>query len=135
MAAGALPPGSPSTSSHYGSLLESAAEYEYLLTRLDPALVSFGPDTGHIVRGGQDLLACLRTWLSRITHLHLKDADAARNWVGLGEGLCDFAAVMTVLAEAGYDGWVVAEEESEAARADGVAAIRRNRQYLRSIGH
>jgi sugar phosphate isomerase/epimerase len=121
--------------SHYGSLIESAEEYGYLLERLDPRYVSFGPDTGHIVRGGQDLLTCLRTNISRITHLHLKDATAEGVWVGLGEGKCDFPAVFALLAASGYDGWVVAEEESAAARQDGIAAIRRNRMYLQSIGY
>jgi inosose dehydratase len=121
--------------SHHGSLLETAEEYQHLLDRLDPQHVSFGPDTGHIVRGGQDLLTCLRTHLPRITHLHLKDADAAGRWIGLGGGVCDFPGVLALLESAGYEGWVVAEEESEAAREDGVAAIRRNREYLRSLGY
>ncbi|MBI2298883.1 MAG: sugar phosphate isomerase/epimerase [Armatimonadetes bacterium] len=121
--------------SHFGSLLESAEEYQYLLDHLDPAVVSFGPDTGHIVRGGQDLMTCLRTHLSRITHLHLKDANTEREWVGLGQGVCDFASVLALLAETSYDGWVVGEEESAAARQDGVAAIRRNRDYLRALGY
>ena len=121
--------------SHHGSLLESAEEYQYLLDHLDPETVSFGPDTGHIVRGGQELLACLRTYMPRITHLHLKDATKAREWVALGDGICDFPAVMALLEESGYDGWLVAEEESEEARQDGIAAIRKNRAYLRSIGY
>lgn len=121
--------------SHHGSLLESAEEYRYLLDRLDPAYVSLGPDTGHIVRGGQDLLACLRMCLPRITHLHLKDVTAQGKWVALGEGVCDYPAVMALLESAGYSGWVVAEEESEDARRDGVAAIRKNRAYLRSLGY
>ena len=121
--------------SHHGSLLETAEEYQYLLDHLDPAYVSFGPDTGHIVRGGQDLLACLRTHLPRITHLHLKDVTAESEWAALGEGICDFPAVMALLEAGGYGGWVVAEEESEAARRDGVAAIAKNRAYLRSIGY
>jgi inosose dehydratase len=121
--------------SHYGSLLESAEEYQYLLDHLDPQCVSFGPDTGHIVRGGQDLLTCLRAHLPRITHLHLKDATASREWVGLGEGVCDFPGVMALLESAHYDGWVVGEEESPSARQDGIAAIRSNRVYLRSIGY
>jgi sugar phosphate isomerase/epimerase len=119
--------------SHYGSLLETAEEYRYLLDRLDPQYISFGPDTGHIVRGGQDLLVCLRTHLPRITHLHLKDANANREWVALGEGVCDFPALLYLLTEAGYDGWWVAEEESAAARRNGAAAIRKNREYLRSL--
>jgi sugar phosphate isomerase/epimerase len=121
--------------SHHGSLLESAGDYQYLLDQLDTGYVSFGPDTGHIVRGGQDLLTCLRTYMSRITHLHLKDATAGGEWVRLGEGVCDIPAVLALLEAAGYDGWVVAEEESDAARDDGVDAIRRNRRYLRSLGY
>jgi inosose dehydratase len=121
--------------SHHGSLLESADEYSYLLEGLDPQFVSFGPDTGHIVRGGQDLLACLRTHLGRITHLHVKDATATGQWVVLGQGVCNYPAVMALLESVHYDGWVVAEEESEAARQDGVTAIRQNRAYLHSIGY
>jgi len=121
--------------SHHGSVIETATEYAYLVEHLDPDLVSLGPDTGHIVRSGQDLLACLRRHMGRITHLHLKDATADRRWVGLGEGVCDFPAVLALLEQAGYRGWIVAEEESEAAREDGVAAIRRNRAYLRSLDY
>jgi inosose dehydratase len=121
--------------SHFGSLLESAEEYRYLLSRLDPSEISFGPDTGHIVRGGQDLLACLREHRLRITHLHLKDATADRTWALMGKGTCDFPGVLALLAETGYDGWVVAEEESEAARRDGAAAIAADRAYLRGLGY
>lgn len=121
--------------SHFGSLLESAEEYQYLLDNLKPEYVSFGPDTGHIIRGGQDLLTCLRTYLPRITHLHFKDVDAHRTWQPLGEGIIDFPAVMRLLEEGGYGGWVVGEEESAQAREDGVAAINHNREYLRGIGY
>ncbi len=121
--------------SHHGSLLETAEEYAYLLDRLDPTCLRFGPDTGHIVRGGQDLLTCLRRCLPRVSHLHLKDADAQGRWQPLGQGICDFPAVLALLAETGYDGWVVCEEESASARHDGVAAIRHNREYLRTLGY
>jgi len=121
--------------SHYGSLLETAEEYQYLLDRLDPLCVSFGPDTGHIVRGGQDLMDCIKTHLPRITHLHLKDVTETRDWATLGEGICDFPAVLELLSLIGYDGWVVAEEESEFARRDSISAIRKNRAYLRLLGY
>lgn len=120
--------------SHHGSLLETAEEYRYLAGGLDGRCASLGPDTGHIVRGGQNLLACLREYLPRITHIHFKDADPSRRWVALGEGQCDFPAVVDLLRVDGYDGWIVAEEESEEARHDGVSAIRKNRQYLQSLG-
>jgi sugar phosphate isomerase/epimerase len=121
--------------SHHGSLLESVEAYAYLMDHLEARYVSFGPDTGHIVRGGQDLMACLRTYISRITHLHLKDVTATGEWVALGEGICDFAAVIALLGSANYEGWIVAEEESAEARGDGQVAIRKNRTYMQSIGY
>jgi sugar phosphate isomerase/epimerase len=121
--------------SHHGSLLESPASYAYLMARLDPELVSLGPDTGHIVRGGQELLPCLQTYIERISHLHLKDVTGSGEWVPLGEGVCDFPAVMALLESVNYTGWIVAEEESAAAARDGQAAIQRNRAYLKKIGY
>jgi sugar phosphate isomerase/epimerase len=121
--------------SHHCSLLESAEAYAYLMDNLDARYVSFGPDTGHIVRGGQDLMTCLQTYISRITHLHLKDATATGAWVALGEGVCDFPAVVAFLESVDYGGWIVAEEESAEARQDGLAAIRKNRAYLQTIGY
>jgi sugar phosphate isomerase/epimerase len=121
--------------SHFGSLLETAEEYAYLLDRLDPRWLSFGPDTGHIIRGGQDALACIGKYIGRISHLHLKDVTAEGEWRALGEGTCDFRGILGLLESAGFDGWVVAEEESEDARRDGAAAIRRNRSYLKSAGY
>ncbi len=121
--------------SHHGSLLESEVEYRYLMENTHPWYVSLCPDTGHIVRGGQELLPCLETYLDRIRHVHLKDVDAEGEWIGLGQGVCDYPAMFELLESADYEGWVVAEEESEDARRDGIAAITSNRQYLRSIGY
>jgi sugar phosphate isomerase/epimerase len=122
--------------SHHGSLLESRAEYDRLMALTDPQNVNWNPDTGHIVRGGQDLLDTLRTFGERIRHVHLKDADARNNWQPLGKGVCDVPAALALLEnELGYSGWIVAEEESADARRDQIGAIVGNREYLRSIGH
>ncbi len=121
--------------SHHGSLLESAQEYATILALTAEAGVQFNPDSGHIVRGGQELLGALRAHLGRVVHVHIKDADAAGDWQPLGQGVCDFPGLFRVLEEAGYQGWVVAEEESAAAWADPQAAIAANRQYLRELGY
>ncbi|WP_167859078.1 sugar phosphate isomerase/epimerase family protein [Paenibacillus cymbidii] len=55
--------------SHHGSLLETAESYSYLMERLD-AEIALGPDSGHIVRGGQDLVQCVRKYAERIGHIH-----------------------------------------------------------------
>jgi inosose dehydratase len=122
--------------SHHGSILESREEYEQIMELTDPTLVQWNPDTGHIVRGGQNLLETLRHFRSRIRHLHLKDVDADHRWQPLGQGVCGISAVLKFLEqETEFSGWIVAEEESVSAVADPHRAIARNREYLKSIGY
>jgi sugar phosphate isomerase/epimerase len=122
--------------SHHGSIFESRGEYQRIMGLTDPDLVGWNPDTGHIVRGGQDLIDTLRTFGSRIIHVHLKDADRDNHWQPLGKGVCDIPMVLEFLEdEIDYHGWVVGEEESADAQKDQIAAIRWNRDYLKSLGH
>lgn len=122
--------------SHHGSVLESRAEYDLLMRLTDPALVNWNPDTGHIVRGGQNLLETLRRYAPRIRHVHLKDADAGNQWQALGKGVCGIGPALDVLdKEIGYVGWIVAEEESADAWSDPIGAIGWNRRYLKSLGY
>ena len=119
--------------SHAGSLIESAEEYDALLEATADVGLMFNPDAGHIVRSGQDLLACLRRHRPRIAHVHIKDVDAAGDWQPLGGGRIPWREVLDFLRETGYGGWIVAEEESAAAYSDQAAAILRNRTYLRTM--
>jgi len=121
-------------SSHHGTLLFSRSDYDEMFALLDPALVGWVPDTGHILRGGQDLLDTLTAYRERIRYLHLKDVDAAGTWRMLGEGACDIRAVVDLVAAApAFNGWVVAEEESDEAALSPAAAVRRNRETLRRL--
>ena len=120
--------------SHHGSLLESADEYDALLAATEGSGLMFNPDTGHIIRGGQDMMDCITRHMGRIRHVHVKDVRADGSWAPLGQGLCDYAAMFAALGGAGYDAWVVGEEESELAWADPADAIRVNREYLRGLG-
>jgi sugar phosphate isomerase/epimerase len=122
--------------SHHGSILESRDEYDRVMTLTDPDIVKWNPDTGHIVRGGQNLLDTLRAYGARIRHVHLKDANAAKEWVALGKGVCDIPSVLDLLEKAiGYSGWIVGEEESKDAWSDPTGAIRWNRQFLKGLGY
>lgn len=122
-------------SSHHDTLLLTRADYDAMFALLDPALVGWVPDTGHILRGGQDMLDTLTTYRDRIRYLHLKDVDADGTWRMLGAGLCDTEAVVGLVREApAFNGWLVVEEESEAARRDPAAAVARNRATLGRLG-
>ena len=77
-----LPVGPPSrraadlVGSGLAAILEQAsAEYDLIMGMTDPDLVKWNPDTGHIIRGGQDLVDTLRRYGDRIIHVHLKDVD------------------------------------------------------------
>ena len=120
--------------SHHGSLLESAAEYDEVLSATADSGLMFNPDAGHVVRGGQDLMDCIRRHRDRIVHVHIKDVDAEGNWEPLGQGTIDWRSVFDFLRGSQYNGWIVAEEESGGAAKDPAGAIARNRQFLRTMG-
>ena len=121
-------------SSHHDTLLFSRADYDGIFALLEPE-VGWVPDTGHILRGGQAIGDTLAAHRDRIRYLHLKDVDAQGAWAMLGEGVCDVPAVLAAVRQAPrFNGWVVAEEESETAARDPAAAVRTNRATLRRLG-
>jgi inosose dehydratase len=121
-------------SSHHGTLLGTRAEYDRIMAMTDPALIGWVPDTGHILRGRQDLLDTLRAYADRVRYIHLKDVDADGVWRMLGDGICDTRAVVAALQPMPhFSGWLVLEEESAEAAADPAGAVRRNRQTLGAL--
>lgn len=121
-------------SSHHDTLLSSRADYDRIMELTDPDLIGWVPDTGHILRGGQDILATLVAHRDRVRYIHLKDVDAAGHWQMLGAGICPVRAVIDCVAAApGFNGWLVLEEESDAAAADPAAAVRRNCDTMRAL--
>jgi inosose dehydratase len=120
--------------SHHSSLALNEEQYDTLLGATGESGLMFNPDTGHIIRGGQDPVACFRRHLGRIVHVHFKDVDAQGRWQPLGAGVCDFRSVIRVLRDGGYEGWLVSEEESEAVLRDLAGAMTANRAHLRSLG-
>jgi inosose dehydratase len=122
-------------SSHHNTLLASREDYDRIFAMTDPARIGWVPDTGHILRGHQDMLETMRTYRERIRYIHLKDVDAAGAWAMLGHGVCDIGAVIALAAEAPrFNGWLVIEEESGQAAADPQAAVRLNRDLMRRYG-
>lgn len=122
-------------SSHHNTLLFSREDYDHIFALTDPALIGWVPDTGHILRGQEDMLDVLRHYAERIRYIHLKDVDEENRWAMLGEGDCDISAVIeTVSVAPHFNGWLVVEEESDTAAADPARAVRANRERMRAYG-
>ena len=99
---------------HTGTLVETRAEIDTILSAVDPALVGFAPDTGQIAKGGGDPVATLRDHKSQIQHVHLKDYAGGRKtahggYAPIGSGVIDMAGIFAVFEEAGFSGWVNVE--------------------------
>lgn len=137
---------------HIGTWIETPAETERLLALTDPALLGIVFDTGHWRFGGGDPVADLRRFAARVWYVHFKDHDPQvarrsreQGWDGprsvgegvfpeLGQGDIDFPAVLQVLDEIGYDGWIVVEQDVLPGLGTPKESARRNREYLASIG-
>lgn len=137
---------------HMGAYVETAADVDMLMDLTDPAKVFLLFDTGHAYFGGAlDPNALLRKHVRRVVHVHCKDVRVpviaqARNdqWSFLngvlngvftvpGDGSIDFAAVLSTLHAAGYEGWLVVEAEQDPAVAPSYAFAQKGYQTLRAL--
>lgn len=136
-----------------GTFIEAPWEIERLLEVSD---VDLCLDTGHFLIGGGDPLEALRSWRSRINHVHLKDAhqsvmagiiaDGAPTpqiWVreafpALGGGDVDVDGIVSELISSDYQGWLVVEQDIMPQTAERFARAaadqRANRDYLAERG-
>lgn len=78
-------------------------------------------------------LGGLETIFDRVVHVHLKDADRNRNWVRIGDGVVDHAALFRFLRESGYDGFLSFETHYDLAGSR-EAATRANVAAARKLG-
>ena len=113
-----------------GSVFRIGDDYKLLLDRLDNPVVGFAPDTGHIAKGGIDVIETFKTYRSLIKHIHFKDITASGGWTAMGAGIIDFPAIVTMLRDTGYAGWIMIEEESPEAEVDPNTATTKNGEYL-----
>ena len=124
---------------HVGTLVETPQEIDRFMADSHLGLCL---DTGHVMVGGGDPVAVARRHAARVRHVHLKDVDATvaatvtsgavayADAVGaglyrpLGSGDLDLDAVLSALDGAGYDGWLVLEQDTRLAAADEASIAR-----------
>ena len=114
-----------------GSVFRIEDDYKILFDGLDTRVVGFAPDTGHIARGGMDVIKIFNTYRPLIKHIHFKDITMTGGWTAMGAGMIDFPKIVTMLRDTGYTGWIMIEEESPEAEADPNTATTKNGEYLR----
>ena len=119
---------------HMGTVVESPAEIDAFMAATGPATKLLF-DAGHCYFGGGDPVAVLKKHVARVRHFHAKNVrpDVAQRVRGEGlsflqgvlagaftvpgdqDGAIDFAPLLGLLADAGYDGWLVVEAEQDPA--------------------
>ena len=142
----------PTFHHHTATYVEAQWEIERLLEVSDVGLCL---DTGHLLLGRGDPVTAITAWGERINQLHLKDARIEtleqivaegapvteiwrrRAFCPLGEGDIDIPGVLRAIAEIGYGGWLVVEQDVLPDASDPhrpAEEQRRNREYLRAHG-
>ncbi|WP_037578037.1 myo-inosose-2 dehydratase [Phaeacidiphilus oryzae] len=136
---------------HMGTGVMTRADVDRLMDSTDPDLVHLLLDTAHIAFAGDDPLELARAHADRIGHVHLKDVRpevvsrvreeglSFQEAVELGvftvpgDGGIDFRPILEVLADAGYQGWLMVEAEQDPNKAVPLAYAKKARAYLADV--
>lgn len=115
---------------HVATYVETPREVEQFFDSVSPG-IGLCLDTGHCYYGGGDPAAEAEKYKARLRYIHIKDIDRAVlnecNRQGLdfnqavkagvftpiGDGCLDFPGFFRVVAENGYSGWCVVEQDIE----------------------
>ena len=137
---------------HCAGYVETPDEIERLLSLTDPSLVGLVLDMGHYMFGGGEPLQALRKHKERIWHIHFKDcqpviAENSRKekwdyfksvangvFCELGKGSVDFKAIVKVLHDWNYSGWIVVEQDVLPGMGNPKVCAQRNRDFIKSLG-
>jgi inosose dehydratase len=132
---------------HMGTVIETQREIDLLMANTGAA-VGLLLDTGHLAFAGGDIAGTTRKHGRRINHVHCKDlrwevVKAARQkdqsflaaildgvFTVPGDGFIDYHAFARLLAEIGYEGWVVVEAEQDPAKAPPLEYSRIGHRHL-----
>jgi inosose dehydratase len=135
---------------HMGAYVQAPEDVDELMRRTGHE-VGLLFDSGHMTFAGGDAVAMLARHVDRICHVHCKDVRPAvlrlarnRNWSFLeavingaftvpGDGVVDFRALLTLLCDHGYRGWLVVEAEQDPVVAPSYRYAEKGYRHLRGI--
>jgi inosose dehydratase len=124
---------------HTGTSIEVRDEVYAVMEAVDPRYVKFGPDIGQLAKGGADPVPIVKDFLSLIRHVHLKDFNGGKDFVGycpLGQGKVDIVAIMDLLEK--VSGLSIAMVELDSSRNMPMSALETaqiSKTYLQKIGY
>jgi inosose dehydratase len=135
---------------HMGAYVQAPEDVDKLMDRVgDEVGLLF--DSGHMTFAGGDAVAMLKRHIGRVCHVHCKDVRPEvlrmagnRNWSFLeavingaftvpGDGAIDFRALLTILRDHGYRGWLVVEAEQDPAVAPAYRYAEMGYRHLRGL--
>jgi len=135
---------------HMGAYVETPADVDQLMACAGEE-VGLLFDSGHMAFAGGDAAQVLAKHVRRVCHVHCKDVRPDvirmarnRNWNFLeavlngvftvpGDGSINFAALLAILDQNGYCGWLVVEAEQDPAVAPSYAYADRGYRHLRGL--
>lgn len=133
---------------HMGTVVQTAAEIDRLMENTDPELFSLLYDSGHLAYCGEDYIGVLKKYANRVKHVHLKDIrpeviDKVKRenlsflegvrlgtFTVPGDGAIDFGPIFDILADSGYEGYVLVEAEQDPAKANPFEYALKARKYI-----
>lgn len=135
---------------HMGAYVETPSDVDRLM-EVTGDEVGLLFDSGHMTFAGGDAVAMLARHVERVCHVHCKDVRPYvirlarnRNWSFLqsvingaftvpGDGAIDFPALLGILHDHGYRGWLVVEAEQDPAVAPSYEYAEKGYRALRGI--
>jgi len=104
---------------HHNTWVMYENEIDNILQNLGSEIISFSPDTAHLIAGACDPVKVIKKYEDRVNFIHLKDIKSSyvesegvaaagmevySNFCELGCGCVDFRQIFDILKAAGYDG-------------------------------
>ncbi|MGM0126325.1 inosose dehydratase [Enterococcus sp. AZ194] len=136
---------------HMGTGVQTTSEIDRLMAETDPSKVYLLFDSGHLTFSGEDPIAIVKKYASRIKHIHLKDireelmADVRNNHKSFlegvkegvftvpGDGMVDFVPIWEAIRASNYEGWILVEAEQDPAKANPFVYAKKARTYIREV--
>ena len=128
---------------HHNTWVMYEAEIDYVLMNVEPSIISFAPDTAHLVAGNCDPVEVIRKHAGRVNFTHLKDiknsvvssdgvssagVEVYSNFCELGKGCVDFREVFDILKNVGYSGPLC--EELDVAPVSNYESAKNNYEFI-----